>query len=373
VRPLDGIVVLDLTRFLPGAVATATLASFGAEVIKIEQPGSGDPARSIEGASWLFAETNRGKKSVALNLKNERGKEVFCKLATTADVVIESFRPAVMNRLGIGYRNLCSLNKGLIYAALSGYGQNGRYAALAGHDINYIAMSGLLDLMSPAGGIPLIPEIQIADIAGGSSHIVIGILLALLARDKTGRGQRVDVSMTGGLDRLLSLPLAALHSLRHPLKRGKELLSGAYACYHPYRAKDGRWLVVGALEPKFWANLCRKIQCADLIRDQFSSLPRQRRVKQRLSRVFKSRTAEEWFGLLGSHDCCVTPVRTLQEAVADGQFHAGALGIELGGTAGATERTAAPKIGQHSMEILKRAGVTKSHLLVLQNAGVIAG
>ncbi|MGC2391553.1 MAG: CaiB/BaiF CoA-transferase family protein [Candidatus Acidiferrum sp.] len=372
-RPLDGIVVLDLTRFLPGAVATATLASFGAEVIKIEQPGSGDPARGIEGASWLFAETNRGKKSVALDLNNERGKKVFRKLVTTADVVIESFRPHVMNRLGIGYKDLCGLNKGLIYAALSGYGRSGPYAALAGHDINYIAMSGLLDLISPAGGMPLIPEIQIADIAGGSSHIVIGILLALVARDKTGRGQRVDVSMTGGLDRLLSLPLAALHSFRHPLKRGKELLSGAYACYHPYRAKDGRWLVVGALEPKFWANLCRQIQCVDLIADQFSPVPRQRRVKNRLSRVFKTRTAEEWFDLLRSHDCCVTPVRTLQEAVADGQFHSRALGIELARTAGATDRTPAPHVGQHSAEILKRSGLTKSELRVLQNAGVVSG
>ncbi|MGB2589004.1 MAG: CaiB/BaiF CoA-transferase family protein [Candidatus Acidiferrum sp.] len=372
-RPLDGIVVLDLTRFLPGAVATATLMSFGAEVIKIEQPGSGDPARGIEGASWLFAETNRSKKSVALNLKNARGKQLFRRLARTADVVIESFRPTVMNRLGIGYTDLSGLNKGLIYAALSGYGQNGRHAALAGHDINYMAMSGLLDLISPAGEMPLIPEIQIADIAGGSSHIVIGILLALLARDKTGHGQRVDVSITAGLEGLLSLPLAALHSSRHPLKRGNELLSGAYACYHPYRAKDGRWLVVGALEPKFWANLCRKIQCADLIADQFSPVSRQRRVKQRLSRVFKSRTAEEWFGLLRDHDCCVTPVRTLQEAVRDGQFHTRALGIELERTAAAAERRPAPRVGQHSMEILKRAGVSKSELRLLQKAGVIAG
>lgn len=372
-RPLDGIVVLDLTRFLPGAVATATLANFGAEVIKIEQPHSGDPARNIEGASWLFAETNRGKKSVSLNLKDERGKRLFCRLVSTADVVIESFRPNVMGRLGIGYKDLCGLNKGLIYASLSGYGQNGRHAELAGHDINYIAMSGVLDLISPAGGIPVIPEIQIADLAGGSSHVVIGILLALLAREKTGRGQRVDVSMIGGLDGLLALPLAALHSLKHPLKRGKELLSGAYACYHPYRTKDNRWIVVGALEPKFWTNLCRQVQCEDLIADQFSPGPRQRFVKQRLARIFKRRTAEQWFGLLRSYDCCVTPVRTLQEAVAEGQFGSKTLGIGLAKTPGVVERTPAPQVGQHFMEILKRAGVTKSELRVLQNAGVITG
>lgn len=371
-RPLDGIVVLDLTRFFPGAVATATLANFGAEVIKIEQPGSGDPARHIEGVSWLFAQTNRGKKSVSLNLKDERGKQLFCRLVSSADVVIESFRPRVMSRLGIGYEDLCGLNKGLIYASLSGYGQNGRHAELAGHDINYIAMGGVLDLISPAGGAPVIPEVQIADIAGGSSHIVIGILLALLAREKTGRGQRVDVSMIGGLGGLLALPLAALHSRKLPLRRGKELLSGAYACYHRYRTKDNRWIVVGALEPKFWTNLCRQIQCEDLIADQFSSEPRQRLVKQRLARIFKRRTAEQWFGLLRSHDCCVAPVRTLQEAVAEGQFGTRTLGVGLARTPGVVERTSAPKVGQHSTEILKRAGVTKAELRVLQNAGVIA-
>jgi len=370
-RPLDGIVVLDLTRFLPGAVATMSLASFGAEVIKIERPGSGDPARHVEGGSWLFEETNRGKKSVALNLKDKRGKQLFSKLASTSDIVIESFRPNVMTRLGIGYEHLSSLNERLVYAALSGYGQSGPYAAVAGHDINYIAMSGLLELTSPADGIPVIPEIQIADVAAGSLQIVIGILLALQEREKTGRGQRVDVSMVGGMTELLALPLATLRARGCVLKRGKELLSGAYACYNVYRAKGDRWLAVGALEPKFWANLCRQLQCEELIGDQFSPEPRQCHMKQKLACIFMARTAEEWFTLLRGQDCCVTPLRTLREAVADGQFKKGVPSIGLARTAGVVAQGTAPLIGEHSWEVLERYGVSRPELQVLQDSEVI--
>src|SRR5580704_12498363 len=191
-RPLENIVVLDLTRFLPGAVATMQLGSFGAEVIKIERPPSGDPARSLEGASWLFEETNRGKKSVAIDLRDSRGKSIFVKLVATADVLIESFRPNVMMRLGLSYENLSEVNPRLIYAALSGYGRSGPYAEMAGHDLNYVGMSGLLDLISGANGDLTIPEIQLADLAVGSPQIVTGVLLALLEREKSGCGQRVD-------------------------------------------------------------------------------------------------------------------------------------------------------------------------------------
>jgi alpha-methylacyl-CoA racemase len=365
-RSLDGIRVLDLTRFLPGAVATMLLRHFGAEVIKIERPGAGDPGRTVHGASWSFAATNRGKKSVAINLKDARGKELFGQLASTADVVVESFRPGVMSRLGIGCEDLLRQNARLIYAALSGYGQSGQWAGLAGHDINYIAMSGLLELISPPG-YPMIPEIQIADIAGGSLPIVLGILLALRERDLTGRGQRVDVSMVDELKELLTLPLAALHNSGHVLSRGRELLSGGYACYHPYRAKDGRWLVVGALEPKFWANLCWLIGCPELIPDQFSSDPRQGEVKQKLANIFITRTAVEWFSLLGQHDCCVTPVRTLEQAVSNGHFGRNAHGPDH-----SAEQASAPEVGEHSLEILKRCGIPESELLALRKEQVIA-
>ncbi|HXN63903.1 MAG TPA: CaiB/BaiF CoA-transferase family protein [Candidatus Acidoferrales bacterium] len=369
-RPLDGIVVLDLTRFLPGALATASLAAFGAEVIKIEKPESGDPARHIQGASWLFEETNRGKKSVALNLKDHRGKEAFLKLAKAADVLVESFRPGVMARLGLGYESLAALNQSLIYAAISGYGQDGPYSQVAGHDINYVAMSGLLPLLSPVSGPPLIPEIQIADVAVGSSQIVLGILLALQSRHTSGRGQRVDVSLAGGMADLLAFPLAALRARGSPVQRGCELLSGAYACYHLYRAKDGGWLAVGALEPKFWSNLCRQLQCEDLIADQFSPEPRQCHVKERLASAFAARTAQEWFALLHERDCCVTPVRTLQEAVADRRFDREPSTV-LSATPGEARTCPAPFLGEHSIQVLSRSGVTPAQLRELESTGVI--
>ncbi|MGH9672219.1 MAG: CaiB/BaiF CoA transferase family protein, partial [Bryobacteraceae bacterium] len=202
-QTLDGIVILDLTRLLPGAVATQRLAAQGAEVIKIEEPGAGDYARRmpplIDGVGAVFLRTNAGKKSVALNLKDPRGREALLRLAAIADVLVEGFRPGVMDRLGLGCETLHTRYPHLIYASLTGYGSDGPRSAWAGHDVNYLATAGVLDLIGPAGGPPVIPGVQIADIAGGSLQLIIGILLALLDRQRTGHGCRVDVSMTDGL------------------------------------------------------------------------------------------------------------------------------------------------------------------------------
>lgn len=365
-RPLDGIVILDLTRFLPGAVGTMLLLDQGAEVIKIERPGSGDPGRDLEGASWLFQETNRGKKSVALDLRDERGRALFLELVAGADVVVESFRPRVMARLGLDYERLRERNPRLIYAALSGYGRSGPNADMAGHDINFLAMSGVLDLIVPAQGEPTIPDVQIADIAGGSSQIVIGILLALLARGKTGRGTRVDVSLCDGLRDLLTLPRAALRVRGQALARGKELVSGGYACYNVYRAKDGRWLAVGALERRFWANLCAQLGCGELADDQYTPGARQDDLKRRVAAIFLTRTADEWFAALRDKDCCVTPIRTLQEAL---QAELPAKRETTGGRSGAL--APAPLLGEHSMEILARSGATPSQMEALVRDRVV--
>lgn len=369
-RPLDGIVVLDLTRFLPGAKASMMLADFGAEIIKIERPGEGDPARHIRGGSCLFQATNRGKKSVAIDLKDERGKQLFLEMASNADVVIESFRPNVMARLGIGYEVLHRSNPRLIYAALTGYGQSGPHAEMAGHDINYIAMSGFLDLTSTTDGVPLIPEIQVADTAAGSLPVVIGILLALQHRQRTGCGQRVDVSMVEEMAGLLALPLSALQAGQRPPDRSKGIFSGAYACYQLYRAKDDRWLAVGALEPQFWANLCRELQREDLISGQFSPGPRQDELKQELGRIFMERTSEEWFALLRDRDCCLTPVRTLQEAFAAGQF-ATDYGIRLSLVECPASPSPAPLVGEHSTEVIERLGVHDADLRTLESDRVV--
>jgi crotonobetainyl-CoA:carnitine CoA-transferase CaiB-like acyl-CoA transferase len=316
---LEGLRVLDLTRLLPGAVATEWLAEFGAEVIKIEQPPMGDYARASYTA--LFEETNRGKKSVELDLKSQ--KESFLKLVLSADVVIEGFRPGVMERLGLSYEVLLHVNPRLIYVALTGYGSGGPHALLAGHDVNYLAMSGVLDLIRAEDGTPVIPGVQIADLAGGSMQAVIGILLAMEARHKSGQGQRVDISMTDGLDVLLPVARA-----KGPVK----LLSGSYACYRVYAAAEDSHVAVGALEPKFWANLCKELGCEDLIDKQFAA--DQSAAIAVLAERFKASTAEEWFERIGTKDCCLTPVRT----------------AAYGGPESNLGR--APRLGEHNGELL---------------------
>jgi crotonobetainyl-CoA:carnitine CoA-transferase CaiB-like acyl-CoA transferase len=328
--PLSGAVVLDLTRLLPGAVATQQLVDWGAEVIKIEQPGAGDYARTMNPA--VFARTNSGKKSVALDLKQPRGRDALLALAPHADVLIESFRPGVMARLGLSFEELHAVNKRLIYVSLTGYGQSGPFANLAGHDVNYMALGGVLSL-----NLPVIPGVQIADLVGGSMLSVMGILLALVARQQTGEGRYVDVSMYAGVTSLLTIPLAAWQATgREPLA-SEETLSGRYACYNLYQAADGRWLAVGALEPKFWTELCTKLGCSELITRQFEEP--QDEVKARIGAIFRRKSAQEWFEQLRETDCCVTPVRTVSEVAA-----------ELPPRDGPPP----PTLGQHTNEILTR-------------------
>jgi crotonobetainyl-CoA:carnitine CoA-transferase CaiB-like acyl-CoA transferase len=369
-RPLQGIVVLDLTRFLPGAVATLQLASFGAEVIKIERPGSGDPARNFHGAPWLFQETNRGKKSLAIDLTDPRGTRIFTKLVSTADVLIESFRPNVMKRLGLSREMLRKQNPRLIYAALSGYGRSGPYAEMPGHDLNYVAMNGVLDLISAPNHEPTIPRIQIADLAVGSAQIVIGILLALQDRERSGQGQCVDVSLATSVASLLAFPLTEMRAGEHRAP-GTGLLSGAYACYSLYRAKDGRWLALGALEPKFWANICRELRCLEFAQHQFDPEPAQSRMKKKLAALFATRSANRWFCLLKGKDSCLTPVRTFEEAAAEGLIQHDQLGATLSRTHGPIPKTHAPRLGEHSLQILRRCGVSQSELRALREAKVV--
>ena len=328
--PLSGIVVLDLTRLLPGAVATQQLVDWDAEVIKIEQPGTGDYARTMNPA--VFARTNSGKKSVALDLKDPKGREALLGLARQADVLMEGFRPGVMTRLGLSFEELHAVNKRLIYVSLTGYGQVGPFAQLAGHDVNYMALGGVLSL-----NLPVIPGVQIADLVGGSMQSVILILLALVARQQTGEGRHVDVSMYAGVTSLLTIPLAAWHATGREPVTGQETLSGRYACYNLYEAADGRWLAVGALEPKFWAELCTQLGCPELIARQFEEP--QDEVKSRIGAIFKTKSAQEWFGQLRETDCCVTPIRTVSEVAAEMPPHDG---------------PPPPTLGQHTQEVLAR-------------------
>jgi crotonobetainyl-CoA:carnitine CoA-transferase CaiB-like acyl-CoA transferase len=335
-KALDGLRVLDLTRLLPGAVATKQLVDWGAEVIKIEPPGTGDYARSMNPP--LFARTNSGKKSVVLDLKTTSGADALRALARTADILVEGNRPGVMERLGLGDQALAKENERLIFVSITGYGQTGPWAGLAGHDINYIALGGMLGL-----NLPVIPGVQIADLVGGSIQAVTGILLALLERARTGRGQFVDVSMLAGVLSLLPIPLAQYNATGRDPKPGKETLNGAFACYQIYEAADGRSLAVGALEPKFWQELCRRLGCEELTPLQFSTGGEQAGVKQRVAAIFKTKSADLWFETLRDSDCCVTPVRTVAEIAA-----------ELPPWAGPP----APQLGEHTEEILEALGLT---------------
>ena len=339
---LQATLVLDLTRLLPGAVATQYLADEGAEVIKIEQPGSGDYARTLSPA--VFARTNRGKKSLELDLKTDFGQQTLKSIAAQADILIESFRPGVMQRLGLGSDTLCALNPRLIYVSLTGYGQNGPESQLAGHDINYLALGGLLGLNSDATGWPVIPGAQIGDLVGGSLQAVVGIQAALLSRHTSGAGSVLDISMTAGVASLLGLPLAQFELSAAEPRAAAEMLTGRYACYHVYAAQDGRWLAVGALESKFWAELCRQLACPELIPLQFDEAS-QPRLKARLTEIFSTRDAQDWFSELRAHDCCVTLVRQLAEVAAAFPRPSDARPV--------------PALGEHSTELLAKYTVDK--------------
>ncbi|MDX2030037.1 MAG: CoA transferase [Blastocatellia bacterium] len=299
-RPLDGITVLDLTRLLPGAVATMMLGDFGAEVIKIEEPGVGDPARhsraGIKQPGGYFLATNRNKRSIAINLKQPAGREIFLALAAKADVVIEGFRPGVMDRLGIGYETLKTAHPGLIYCAITGYGQDGPYRSKAGHDANYLSVSSLLSVNGPRGGPPVLSGVQLADLAGGSLHAVIGVLLALQARARSGEGQFVDVSMMDGSLSLMYIPFASYLANGAQPERGNEGLSGGYACYQIYETSDGRHLSLGALEPKFWESACRVLGREEFIPQCYRSGAQDEMIAA-FRAIFKTRTAAEWLEL----------------------------------------------------------------------------
>ena len=358
-RPLDGLVVLDLTRLLPGAAATMQLANFGAEVIKIEEPERGDYGRWIppflDGEGAVFHMVNRGKKSVALDLKTDSGRAAFLHLAEAADVVVESFRPGAMQRLGLSYETLRASNERLIYVSITGYGQDGSWAAMAGHDINYLALGGALEGNGVCGGPPAIPGVQIADLAGGALQAVTGVLLALAARAKTGRGQAVDVSMVEGVAWMLPVALG-LHAATGELPaRGDGVLTGRYACYRVYEAADGRWIAVGALEPKFWQALCGALGCGHLIADQFAEDPRREQIIAELARIFRTRTAESWLERLRPADCCVTPIMNVAEVAAHFGLARGdsVVAPKLSDTPGHLG-AAPPRLGQQTREVLGR-------------------
>jgi crotonobetainyl-CoA:carnitine CoA-transferase CaiB-like acyl-CoA transferase len=365
--PLQSIRVLDLSRLLPGPFCTMLLADFGAEVIKIEAPELGDYARhyepKIDENSVMFHSLNRNKKSVTLDLKTDEGKDQFLQMVGKADVVVESFRPGVMKRLGLDFPVLEKINPRLIYCAISGYGQTGPYAEMPGHDINYISYAGLLELMGEKDGKPIVPAVQVADLAGGAYPAVTGILLALLEREKSGKGQFIDISMMDGVISLLQSTLPNYLMKNIPSKRGEQMLSGGLACYEVYQTKDGRWLAVGALEMKFWRVFCQKIGKPEWIPLLNEPDEVQYKLKHDIQTVMYTKTLAEWMDIFEDAEACVSPVLTFTEMVNHPQVQARrmfetieqdgipvkhiGIPIKLSRTPGKI-RSAAPKLGEHT-------------------------
>jgi alpha-methylacyl-CoA racemase len=310
-QPLAHIRVLDLSRLLPGPMATLHLADLGAAVTRILPAGEEEPASGIFAALELLL--NAGKSTIRLDLKQADGRHAFLRLAADAHVIVEGFRPGVVDRLGIGYDAVRAVNPRIVYCAISGYGQTGPNRMRAGHDINYMACAGVADQIGTSGGPPALPNLQIGDLLGGSLTAVMGILAGLVDAQTNGAGRYIDVSMTDSVLAHAMLPLAALAS-EDARPRGEDLLSGGAPCYNYYRTREGRYLAVGALEAKFWERLCDAVGRPDLKARRLDPDAR-----GELQSAFGAQDSGYWMQLFDGVDCCVNLVLTPEEAVTSAQ------------------------------------------------------
>ena len=366
------------------------LADLGADVLKIEEPGKGDYIRWTPPIVGEFSAShialNRNKRSMTLNLKTDQGREIFTEMASRADVVIESFRPGVMDRLGVGYDALKARNAGLVYCAISGYGQTGPRAQVAGHDVNYIGYAGVLGITGEEGRRPVIPGVQVGDLAGGGMAAAIAILAALFKRIATGEGDFCDIAMADGALSWLSIHAAQFVAIGDDPERELMHLSGKYPCYRVYEAADG-FLSVGALEPQFWAALCEAIERPDLADDAFATGDRRNEVVAQLNELFATKTRAEWMAQFEGRDVCVGPVNTFTETFADEQFAARDMiftdevpgagewrhvgnPLKLASGAPAEMRLPPPKMGEHTEAVLDELGMA-DRIEELRGAGVV--
>lgn len=385
--PLDGVRILDLTRLLPGGYCTLLLSDLGADVVKVEEPGRGDYIRAspplVGGESAAHRALNRGKRSITLNLKAADGVAALRRLVEASDCLVESFRPGVMDRLGIGYEALARSNPRLVYVAITGYGQDGPYRDRVGHDIDYIGYGGVLSMTAPPdGGRPVPPGVQVGDLGGGMLG-AIGALAAVLDARATGRGRSVDVSMLDAVVSWLSIHAGSLLATGIEPAPGMAPLGQGLACYRVYGTGDGRSLAVGALEPKFWEALCAALGAPELIARQFEPPPGQRETAGMLQEIFLTAPRDVWVERLAGLEVCVAPVNSVAEALTDPQvLHrrmVATVGGEPVGPGPALKvsgfdpgpLTAAPRLGEHTEVVLSENGFSAEEISALRASNAL--
>lgn len=388
--PLKGIRVFDLSRLLPGGFCSMLLGDFGAEVIKVEEPGRGDYIRwtppFLKDQSAYFLAINRNKKSLVLDLKNPKGRDVFLRLIRKADVLIESFRPGVVDRLGIGYQHVAKVNPRMIYCSISAFGQSGPLRNREGHDLNCLAISGLLSVTGVKGGPPIIPGVQLSDYAGGMMAAT-AILLALIEREKSGQGQYCDTSMLDAITSWMGMHIVKY--LADGVLPGPQdsMFTGAFACYNVYKTKDDRYVALGALEEKFWSNFCRFIDREDLIPLQWREEIVQERMKEELSLLFREKTMAEWLEMLDGKGICFSPVLNIEETLNFPHLQERGMFQDIGGEEGETIPQVGfpiklsntpgayffppPQMGQDSQSVLQKAGFSIEEIQQLEEDGII--
>lgn len=375
---LDGIRVLDLSRLLPGPYCSMVLADHGAEVLALED-------RRFLKDNLFFQDLYRNKRHMTLNLKSEKGCEIFYQLLADADVIIEGFRPGVMQRLGVDYETVSKRNPRIIYCSISGYGQKGASSQNAGHDVNYLSRAGILNCIGEVDGPPVIPAIQIADIAGGAMNGVIGILLALFERERSGKGQYIDISMTDGLLGLLTLPTVLEKTTGMPQQRSASMLSHRYGCYNTYETADGRYIALGAVENRFWCNLCRILDLEEYEALQYDE-HRRTEIIDRLRQIFKGEDLEYWQKTLVDADVCFSKVQEMEEVFTDplflerqmvlnednqnGQERMFGVPVKLNRTPGAVS-SPPPCFGENTREVLNELGYSEEEIVELINTGIV--
>lgn len=389
--PLAGLTVLDLSRLLPGPVCSLHLQDMGARVIKIEDTGAGDYTRSLgmpKGfTSPAFHILNRGKESVSLDLSHPDGHQLLLKLVAKADILLESFRPGVMKKLGLDYAHLRAVNPQLVMCSISGFGQTGPWAEKAGHDMNYCATAGILDQCGEAGGAPVLSNFQIADLAGGSLSAAMAILAAVVGRFRHGEGCYLDISMTDCAFANNVIPLAAMNLMGKALPRGQDMLTGARPCYSLYKTADNRYMAVGALEQKFWNQVCEVLEQPDWKSRYHDMGPKAEQLRAEIAAVFAAHPQSHWRDVFADADCCVTPVLTPQQAFEHPQLLAREMVQVLTTQQGHSLRCPAPAVrfndpkpidstpgpqqGEHTQAVLQALGIDGQQLEQWQQAGVI--